>query len=355
MPTFRPRRIEDWQQRTRPHRARFVSAHLLFAPGRFVRDVPCDPSLYFTGDESTLGLRAFTHGYDLFEPSRVIVWHEYTRAGRRKHWDDHRGGAEPAWHVRDGVSRARIRELFEEPSVGRFGLGSERTLEEYEAYAGISCRHRKVQDYTRHNLEPPNPPAEKDWVLQVQKRRVGITVDLSLLPGDAINDAVFWYVGVDDDEGREIHRRDVDKAELWERLDGQSITLTADFESQADPATWRVIPYTQTNGWLQAVTGDIDHNGVDLNARRPSRVPGIEWESTGDRHIACLPGDASCRRELNSSGALLVELADGRLSVREIATYLRQAHELVDDPVNEILEFYENACSAGLVTIGEPR
>ena len=34
-------------------------------------------------------VRAFTHGYDLFYPHRVILWHEYTRNYRPKHWDDH--------------------------------------------------------------------------------------------------------------------------------------------------------------------------------------------------------------------------------------------------------------------------
>jgi hypothetical protein len=51
-----------------PVRSRFISAHFLFAPGSFVRDVPYDPELYFIGEEITLAVRAFTHGYDLFPP-----------------------------------------------------------------------------------------------------------------------------------------------------------------------------------------------------------------------------------------------------------------------------------------------
>jgi hypothetical protein len=358
-PMFAPSHITDWEQRTRLRRARFVSAHLLFAPGRFVRDVPCDPDLYFTGDEGTLGVRAFTHGYDLFEPSRVIVWHEYTRAYRAKHWDDHTGDAGRAWHDRDAVSRARIRRLFDDLSVGPFGLGTERTLEEYEAFAGISFRHRKVQDYTLHNLEPPNPPADRDWPLQVGCHRIEIALDVGQLSRKPLHDADFWDVAVHDPEGRDLHRWQIpheEPAELTRKLvEGQPLTLTAEFESQAHPATWKVTPYTETDGWLPPLTGTINgHNSVDPDTRRFARVPGITWESAGDRHIASLPGDAPRRRELNSSGALLVELADGRHSVREIATYLRDAHRLVDDPVTEILEFYENACSAGLVTIGEP-
>jgi len=44
MPTFTPALVPD-AERAAPRRARFASAHLLFAPGRFVRDVPCDPEL----------------------------------------------------------------------------------------------------------------------------------------------------------------------------------------------------------------------------------------------------------------------------------------------------------------------
>lgn len=354
VPMFRPSPIADWEQRTRPHRARFVSGHFMFAPGTFVRDVPYDPELYFTGEEITLAVRAFTHGYDLFEPSRVIVWHEYTRAYRRKHWDDHLGAGGPAWHERDALSRQRIRRLFDEPSVGPFEFGTERTLAEYESYAGISFRHRKVQDYTRQGLEPPNPSTDRDWPLTVRDRRIEIAVDVAQLSRKAL-DAVFWYVGVHDREGHEIHRHDADPAEFAQQLTGsQSITLTAEFESQADPTSWTMTPYCETGEWLPPLDGTVNGDkGVDLDSCRPARVSGITWESAGDRYIANLRGGSTRRHELNSSGALLVELADGRHSVREIATYLRQAHRLTEDPAREIFDFYENARSAGLVTIGE--
>jgi len=83
---------------------------------------------------------------------------------------------------------------------------------------------------------------------------------------------------------------------------------------------------------------------------RPERVPGITWETSGDRHVASILGPRPGRRELNSSGALLVELADGGHSVREIAAYLRAAHQLDDDPALAALDFYTEARSAGLVT-----
>ena len=90
---FRPGVMPGWEQSSRPVRSRFLSAHFLFAPGSFVSNVPYDPDLYFLGEEITLAVRAFTHGYDLFHPGEVIAWHEYTRNYRRKHWDDHTAAA----------------------------------------------------------------------------------------------------------------------------------------------------------------------------------------------------------------------------------------------------------------------
>lgn len=169
---LRPGRIEGWEQRTRPYRGRFASGHLFFAPGQFVDDVPWDPDLYFTGDEITLAVRAFTHGYDLFVPSRLILWHAYTGNTSRKHWDDHVGEDAGALTA-EAASRRKIARLLTEPWVGEFGLGQARTLADYEAYAGISFRHRRVQAYTRLHREPPNPVAEPDWAVQAEDRSAG--------------------------------------------------------------------------------------------------------------------------------------------------------------------------------------
>jgi hypothetical protein len=183
---FTPGVIPGWRTRNTPVRARFLSAHFLFAPGSFVADVPYDPELYFIGEEITLAVRAFTHGYDLFHPHEIVVWHEYTREYRTKHWDDHvkAHGVAREWHERDADSRAKIRRFLAEPTVGRYGLGTARTFAEYEAYAGLSFAHRRIQEYTRDEQEPPNPPAPPDWAARVRCHRVRVEVDRATLPAD---------------------------------------------------------------------------------------------------------------------------------------------------------------------------
>ncbi len=270
IPGFHPGHFANWKERTGPARGRYASAHFLLAPGSFVRDVPYDPELYFTGEEITMAVRAFTQGYDLFEPSRVILMHEYTREGRRKHWDDHLAGngQEPAWYERDGSSRAKVQRLLREPWVGAHGLGQERTMADYEAYAGIDFRRHRIHDHTRLNFEPPTP-TEDGWAEATAVRRVHILLTPTLLPPSAIDGAQFWYVGFHTANGTELYRQDADAQELakvFGELPG-AITLTRKFASTAEPATWTVIPYTKESGWLQSISGPISRDHVALGER----------------------------------------------------------------------------------------
>lgn len=165
IPMFRPAVLENWKQLGRLQRSRFISAHFLFTLGSFVEEVPYDPGLYFHGEEITLAVRAYTWGYDFFHPPEVLLWHEYSREYRPKHWDDHieSAGVEVAWQERDRISKQRVRQLLLDPIVGEYACGPERTLAQYEAYAGINFCHRKVQGYTLRGAEPPNPVTDNDW------------------------------------------------------------------------------------------------------------------------------------------------------------------------------------------------
>jgi hypothetical protein len=197
----------------------------------------------------------------------VVVWHDYSRA-RNTHYGDHdeENCDDATWYQRDAQSRERTLQFLTEPWVGPFGCGRERSFAEYEEYAGISFRQRKVQDYTRRNGEPPNPPAEPDWAERTRTRSVRIVLDPATLPAAALDRPLFWYVGFHDNHGIELHREDADGAELQSLLEGStgSITLTRTFESTAEPVTWTVIPYAHREGWLPGMTGAVvgDYVGV---------------------------------------------------------------------------------------------
>ncbi len=264
IPLFRPRVIADWAGRDRPLRARFVSGHFLFAPGSFVRDVPYDPELYFHGEEITLSIRAFTHGYALLHPPEHILWHEYTRQHRVKHWDDHvrAQGIQREWHECDAASREKVRRFLAGGDVGAFGCGTARSFDDYEAYAGLSFRHKAAQDATLHGLEPPNPPAPLTWATELRDWWVRIVLDRAALPAAALADPAFWYVGVHDAEDVEIHREDAAGEELRALLEAPEIVIERRFRSVRQPATWTVWPFSRVETWLEKVTGAVDHNGL---------------------------------------------------------------------------------------------
>lgn len=174
--------IQDYENRDKVIRARTISGHFYFTYGSFIVEVPYDPDIYFGGyvEETTLSLRAFTKGYDFFSPYRMVMWHEYTRNYRPKHWDDH--GKESKTNKtsgeRDIFARKKTRQLFGTESgdidMGIYGLGTERSLHDYEVYGGFDFKNCRIQDYTLKVKEPPNPI---NWEDQFIKNKYELSVD----------------------------------------------------------------------------------------------------------------------------------------------------------------------------------
>ncbi len=252
IPHMKPQAIPDWQSLHRPLRARFVSGGFLFAAGIFVREVPYDPELYFLGEEASMTLRAFTHGYDLFHPSETIVWHDYVRKDAVKHWDDHTA----KWGEQDLQSKNKIRRLLAGQPVDRFGLGIARTVEQFEEYAGLSFRLRKAQDYTVRAGEPPNPKMNANWAEAIYPWLVRIRLESRQFPKDCWSDFSFWYIGVHDEDHHEIYRRDLTPEELTPLSQQQpEIELICELQSGSIPVSWTVWPVSRSRGWLTRIEG----------------------------------------------------------------------------------------------------
>jgi hypothetical protein len=261
----RPLLMMDYQTLDRPIRARFYSAHFAFSWGRFCEEVKHDPNLYFCGEEISVAVRSFTRGYDLYHPHRVVLWHEYSRSYRRKHWDDHvEGKVEKPWHSRDAAAQERLRALLRlEPSetdFGEFGLGNVRSLDDYERYAGISFKLRLVQDFTLEDRQPPNPEVydEEEWPARLLKDfETRICLDKSLLP--AADDMDFWYVGVHDSAGHELFRQDLVPEQIYALLCQEQPSFTFRYRAASRAHTWTVWPHSQSRAWLESITGQATH------------------------------------------------------------------------------------------------
>jgi Glycosyltransferase (GlcNAc) len=256
----RPSFIENDRDLVGPIPARFYSAHFAFTIGAFCEQVKHDALLYFLGEEITMAVRAFTHGYDLYHPHQVIVWHEYTRNYRRKHWDDHNSGGVP-WHVQDAAAGDRIAALLGQRSaaldLGEFGLGKSRSLSDYEEYAGINFKLRLVQDYTRNDEPPPNPEvfSPDDWTTRLQEDFVAtILLRRDQLP--QAGDVDFWYIGLHDKAGTELFRQDMlpDSIEQLLQKDGP-VRFDMNYRAACKAASWTIWPHSVSKGWLRRITG----------------------------------------------------------------------------------------------------
>lgn len=256
---FLPASIDEFKELDSPVPARFYSGHFAFTTGKFAQEVQHDPDYYFHGEEISIAVRAFTHGYDLFHPHKVIGWHEYTRRGKTKHWDDNQ-----RWGERNARSHQRNRQLFgmeetiEPINFGKYGFGKERTLEDYERYSGISFKRRAVQKHTLDNKLAPNPPLygeefEKSFLTMFKHC---IDVGFHSVPED---DYEFWVVACHTKDQTTLYRKDLQPAEI-NRLkkdpDGYC-KIWVEFQTDVRPDYWVVWPYSTSKGWCERLTGNL--------------------------------------------------------------------------------------------------
>ncbi|MCP4456863.1 MAG: hypothetical protein GY816_02370, partial [Cytophagales bacterium] len=148
-----------------PGRTRILTGNFVFTLGQWNQEVPQDPEHYYHGEEWSLTIRSFTHGYDLFLPEEIVVWHRNELP--RRHWE----------HGQDVVNRKneiafeRLRMLIysddkeEHKKLGKYSLGTVRTIRDYEIYAGMDLKNKKAHPdvFEGNNPDPVTIKSEKDW------------------------------------------------------------------------------------------------------------------------------------------------------------------------------------------------
>ncbi|WP_341226054.1 GlcNAc-transferase family protein [uncultured Arcticibacterium sp.] len=249
---FLPSTIEHAESLTLPVPARFYSAHFAFTIGLFSQEVQHDPSFYFHGEEISIAVRAYTHGYDLFHPHKIVAWHEYTRKGRIKHWDD-----EKEWFVTNTYTHKRVKQLFgidgEEKTndFGLYGFGRVRTVADYEKFAGIRFKDRGVQKHTLDNNLAPNPEVEDYENSFYNIFEHCIDVHKTSLPE---KDYEFLVVAFLDEKGADIYRKDADKDEIKELFNttGEWLNIWRKYTGPV-PSKWLIWPYSTSKGWCDRI------------------------------------------------------------------------------------------------------
>jgi hypothetical protein len=241
---FRPHAIENWESLNAPIPARFVSGHFFFTLGKHCKEYKYDPNIYFAGDEISLSIRSFTLGYDLYHPHKTVIWHEYTREGRTKHWTDFNedntsaGIVEKPWWEMDSESKRRLRHMLQEEfhadiQLTEYGLGKIRTHRDYELYAGINFKERRLHANTLKGISPPiNDTSE--WEKHMEEE-----YEFTLNIPETRN-FKFIYIGIESLSGEVLHRVDVNE---------YTPTLTVKFKSFDKPYKWVYWPVDSGGQW----------------------------------------------------------------------------------------------------------
>jgi len=256
---FRPGHIHGWQQLTAPIPARFVSGHFFFTLGRHCEEYRYDPQLYFAGDEISLSIRSYTLGYDLFHPHRNLIWHEYSRHGRTKHWTDHSRANKPlvelTWNERDAISKRRLRKMLREEEndedLTGYDLGGVRTHRDYELYAGIDFARRRLQQSMLRGDDPPcRYENDAQWEAGFG-RDYALALQWKLDDLEPCDDCHFVYFGVEDGAGKVLYRYDAPP----ESPEARRLTNvhTVNFRAESKPEKFVVWPVSRSRGWLRRV------------------------------------------------------------------------------------------------------
>ena len=121
-----------------------ISAHFIFTRRRWVEEVPYDPNLYFDGEEDTLGLRSWTRGWEIYYPTEKMVYHYYIREGEKRHTD-----YDKEWYKKNERAMKRMKQIIgiegDSTELGKFGIGTKRTLREYAEETGIDYEKKMIK------------------------------------------------------------------------------------------------------------------------------------------------------------------------------------------------------------------
>ena len=254
---IRPGGIPNWQQMTEPVQSRFISGHFAFARTEWAKEIKHDVDIYFSGEELNLTVRSFTHGYDLFHPHKVVIWHATMREERNGKliWDDQHKRGEDWWTAQD-KARAKIRQLLRTEDNGYdltgYDIGTTRTIRDYEKYAGVHFKKRSVQKYTIDNEFPPTPfiENEDEWENSFMKSFYHlVTIHRHDFPAD---DYQHILVAFDNEHGVGINQRYITGPQL-EHFMKTGEHYEEMFLTDVEPRRVVFWGYSNDRGWLERV------------------------------------------------------------------------------------------------------
>ena len=148
-------------------------------------------------------------------------------------------------------------EVYDPEFFGIYGLGTERTLEDYERYAGLSFSRRAVQQHTIDKKDAPCPLFESEEEYQNSYSipfKHCIDIHFDSVPHD---DYDIWVVAFEDEDGNELRRDDAKPDEIKRLMvdPDRFCRLWRSFNTVARPYKWIVWPHSIKEGWVNRMEG----------------------------------------------------------------------------------------------------
>jgi len=138
-----------------PVKGCFWVSGFAFSKADIIKEVPYDPHLkhLFFGEEMLMGARLWTHGWDFYCPGENIIYHLWDRSYRKTF----REIEDPTRPELEAQSKVRVWQILGMPNlpgltekiqpnntdIDKYGLGTVRSLSEYEEYCGVDFANRK--------------------------------------------------------------------------------------------------------------------------------------------------------------------------------------------------------------------
>lgn len=248
----------DYTKFDKPVPARFISGHFCFGPNKWAKDIRHDPDIFFAGEELNLSVRSYTHGYDLFHPHRVVIWHATMREERagKLVWDDQSKRGEDMWWRQNDRGRAKIRKLLRvednDFDLTGYDLGTVRSLRQYEMYAGIHFKKKAFQTHTKQNKFPPNPVIHSgdEWENSFSLSYYHLVdIHRTILDKD---DYDYILIAYDDSEGIGLHSQEIRGQKLKDFMEKNiPIHFENIFNTDINPARVVYWAHSPERGWAE--------------------------------------------------------------------------------------------------------
>ncbi|MFK5985947.1 MAG: GlcNAc-transferase family protein [Pseudomonadota bacterium] len=144
-----------------------IAGGLMFADALCIKEIPYDPHLYFYGEEISLTTRFWTRGWDIYNPTKIVLWHLFKveiKNGEKidtrsidTHWDDYpdeysRLNNRSIYRTRHffGTQYSSDEEVIKDLSL--YSLGKQRSLYQFELFSGINFKPLKRGGFASKGL-----------------------------------------------------------------------------------------------------------------------------------------------------------------------------------------------------------